>query len=142
MDTCFVEVVARWSDADHFTRFGGKFECRKARDDREMCVLECMNGTMTHSCLLEWMAKGGVPFYGWHTGVSGSFNAYLFAADGKNYAEIESDAVENFPVIPVDKNGAPSTFGLDRARGYLAVLARAEKIIGVYASWEEEEGAR
>lgn len=131
-DRVYMRITCRREDAAHFEKMGFLEDEAESEIALSMVDDEANYG---HSQPLRELARGGVPFFGWHD-AGGEYDASVLASDGGEYAEALCTAHEPRPLAPVNAHGSIDADGLREAIRYYEVLTRARRALGI-----QEEGA-
>jgi hypothetical protein len=126
-DRVYMRITCRREDAPHFEKLG--FVEDEAESEIAVSMVDD-EANYGHSQPLRELARGGVPFLGWHD-AGGEYDSRVLASDGVEYAEALCTAQEPRPLAPVNADGSIDADGLREALRYHEVLVRAQLALGV-----------
>lgn len=126
-DRVYMRITCRREDALYFENLGFVEDEVESEIAISMVDDEANYG---HSQPLRELARGGVPFFGWHD-AGGEYDARVLASDGAEYAEALCTAQEPRPLVPVNADGRVDADALRETIRYYEVLTRVHLALGV-----------
>ena len=103
-DRVYMRITCRREDAPHFEKLG--FVEDEAESEIAISMFDD-EANYGHSQPLRELARGGVPFFGWHD-AGCEYDGCVLVSDGAEYADALCTAHEARPLAPVNADGSSS----------------------------------